>query len=86
MTEIEQKPKETAVAEPAGSRHRRLGIALHVVVIFGAGFLVLTTNDSTTRTVNLLVCAVALLSVIVLAIDPAGRRRRAQDRSSPGGG
>jgi hypothetical protein len=56
------------------------------VVILGAGFLVLTTNDSTTRTVNILVCAVALLSVIVLAIDPAGRRRRAQDRSSPGGG
>lgn len=56
------------------------------MVILGAGFLVLTTNDSTTRTVNLLVCAVALLSVIVLAIDPAGRRRRAQDRSSPGGG
>jgi hypothetical protein len=60
----------------AGFRHRRLGIAVHVLVILGSGLLALTTNDFTVRVVNILVCAVAVLSVLILAIDPAGRRGR----------
>ena len=76
MTDIEQKP-ETAEAEPAGSGTGGWASRVHVVVILGSGFLALTTNDSTARVVNILVCAVAVLSVVwSCAIDPAGRRGR----------
>jgi hypothetical protein len=71
MSDIDQKP-------PEGFRHRRLAIAVHVVVVLGSGFIALSTEDSTTRVVNILVCAVALVSLVVLAIDPAARRRRSQ--------
>jgi hypothetical protein len=58
---------------------RRLGIAVQVLVVLGSAFLALTTDDSTVRDVNILVLAVAVLAVVVLAVDPAGRRGRAQD-------
>lgn len=64
--------------------HRRLGIALHVAVILGSGFIALTTENPTTRVVNILVCAVAVVSIVVLAIDPAGRRRRSQSSGGSG--
>jgi hypothetical protein len=80
MSDIDQENQDGAETEPQGFRHRRLGLATHALVIVGAGFLVLTTDDSTTRAVNLLVLVVAIVSVIVIAVDPAGRRRRAQER------
>jgi hypothetical protein len=78
VSDPEQATGDELEARPEGLRHRRLGIALHVAVILGSGFVALTTEDSTTRVASILVCAVAAASIVVLAIDPAGRRRRSQ--------
>jgi hypothetical protein len=78
MSDSERRAEDATDSQPGGFQHRRLGIAIHILVILGSAFVALTTDDSLMRVANIAVCAVAVLSVIVLAVNPAGRRSRSQ--------